>query len=262
MRHYLYSIVFIAVLFSSCRTKRNLTYFSDLPDSTTYKTKVLNLAETKIQAGDILSITVNSPSPESNMLFNGGMPLTQSMGTGLQSTSATPAAPAQNGYEVNHSGDVNFPVLGKVQIAGLTKEQAAEKITDLLKGYIKQPVVNVRFLNFRVTVLGEVTRPSTFNVQNDGINILEALGMAGDMTVYGKRENVLVVRQTGETRTMARLNLNNKSVFESPYFNLQQGDVVYVEQDKSKLSATRTAILTSIIVGSVTIISVLLSRLL
>src|SRR5690606_22386711 len=119
-------------------------------------------------------------------------------------------------------------------LTGLTLTQAHNRMAEELNKYVKEPIVNVRYLNFKVTVIGEVNEPSTIAVDNDKINVLEALGMAGDMTAYGKRENVLVIREDQGRRHMARLDLNSRAAFESPYFYLQQNDIVYVEPDIMK----------------------------
>jgi polysaccharide export outer membrane protein len=143
------------------------------------------------------------------------------------------------GYLVDKNGFINFPVIGKISLAGLTKEQANDKMTDLIKEHVKNPIVNLRFLNFKITVIGEVATPSSFTITTEKINVLEALGLAGDMTEFGKRENVLIIREKDGKRTTARINLNNKDVLSSPYFYLQQNDIVYVEPDnETKVAQT------------------------
>jgi polysaccharide export outer membrane protein len=119
-------------------------------------------------------------------------------------------------------------------LAGLTKEEATEKMTLLIKNHVKNPIVNIRFLNFRITVIGEVNRPSTFTIPTERINLIEALGLAGDMTSYGKRENVLIIKEKDGIRKAVRVNMTKKDVMNSPYFYLQQNDVVYVEPIKIK----------------------------
>lgn len=212
----------VLVVFASC-SKRNLVYFSDMSASEP-ATAIKNFTSPKIQADDILTITVSSLSPESNVIFNNVL---------LPSTGNTNtiADKINEGYLVDKDGFINFPVIGKIALAGLTKEEAIQKMTDLLKTQVKNPIVNIRFKNFKVTVIGEVKEPATFVVETEKINVLEALGLAGDMTTYGRRENVLVIREKEGTRVTARLNLNSKAVLNSPYYYLQQNDVVYVEPD-------------------------------
>lgn len=223
----------LLILISSCSSpKRNLVYFSDLPKTTEFSTTISNYNAPKIQADDILSISVSSLNAESNVLFNNVL---------LPATGNTTiiADKINEGYLVDKSGAINFPVIGKIPLAGLTKEQASDKMTDLIKEHVKNPIVNIRFQNFKITVIGEVTKPSTFTVETEKVNVLEALGLAGDMTAFGKRENVLIIREKDGKRTTARINLNNKEVLSSPYFYLQQNDIVYVEpENETKVAQT------------------------
>lgn len=249
------------VLFlGSCSTPKDLVYFSDLKNTAKFDAAILNNVEPQIQANDLLAIGVSSLNAESNLLFNGA-----SISRVNDRLNGNPSAegPAGNSYVVDKSGFINFPVLGKVKMAGLTKEDAQEKLTAEISKYVKNPIVNVQFQNFKVTVIGEVNRPSTFTVNNDNINLLEALGMAGDMTLYGKRDNVLIIREQNGKRSMNRVNLNRKDVLNSPYFYLQQNDIVYVEPDKAKgaqISTGRQVL--PYLVSAASIITVIVSRLL
>lgn len=206
-----------------------MVYFSDIEKEAAYSTNITSTLETKIQSGDLLRITVSSLNPESNLLFNAGVINTQ---TDIRQ--ATNLVSLNQGYLVDKEGSINFPVLGKVVLAGKTKEEAVQEMSRLMIEYVKEPIVNVSFLNFKVTVIGEVARPGTFTLDNDRITLLEALGLAGDMTQYGKRENVLIIRDEGGERKAIRLNLNNKEILNSPYYTLHQNDVIYVEPDKMK----------------------------
>lgn len=216
-------LVVLVILLSSCGGNRNLVYFSDMSSSEP-AAPIKNFTSPKIQPDDILTITVSSLSPESNVLFNNVL-LPQNGNVGML------AEKINEGYLVDKNGAINFPVIGRITLGGLTKEEAQEKMTDLIKTQVKNPIVNVRFKNFKVTVIGEVMKPASFVVETEKINVLEALGLAGDMTVYGRRENVLIIREKDGVRTATRLNLNNKSVLSSPYFYLQQNDIVYVEPE-------------------------------
>ena len=242
------------ILFTSCQ-RRNLAYFSDMNGETTYTEKVSNATEPKIKPDDLLSITVSSINPEANILFNQGVIASEStVGTGGVDKTI-------QGYVVNNEGYIQFPILGRVKIGGLTKEEAIQKITAILQEYLQDPIVNIRFLNYRITVIGEVNKPSTFTVPTEKINLLTALGMAGDLTVYGKRENILIIREEGGKRTMTRVNLNNKDILDSPYFYLQQNDVVYVEPVETKAaqaSLTRSNI--SIALAAASVLAIILTR--
>lgn len=260
----IFSIFSLALFCASCTTNRNLVYMSDLGDSTAIQEAILNKVETKIKEGDILSITVNTLSPESNALFNKGEMLTPG-GTSAQTmVSQTSGATALSnvGYLVDKDGNINFPVIGSVSVEGLTLEQVRQKLTTEIAKQTKSPIVNIRFMNFKVTVIGEVTQPGTFTLTNDKINILEAIGLAGDMTPYGKRENVLLIRESNGQRTLTRLNMNRKNITQSPYFYLQQNDVVYVEPDNEQKTAqadVRSQRMIPIFTATISAMAVLLS---
>ncbi|PVY38683.1 polysaccharide export outer membrane protein [Pontibacter virosus] len=175
----------------------------------------------------MLDISITSLSPESNVLFNSGV---IQVGGGASSSSTGKTS----GYLVDRNGYVLIPVIGKVRIAGLTKQEAINDLALRLGKYARDPIVDIKFMNFKITVIGEVNTPSTFNVTSDRINVLEALGLAGDMTPYGKRENVLIIREQSGERITTRIDLNKKEVLNSPFFYLQQNDIVYVEPDKVK----------------------------
>ncbi|WP_232835087.1 polysaccharide biosynthesis/export family protein [Pleomorphovibrio marinus] len=192
--------------------------------------KIKNALESRIQPIDLLSITVSTLNPESNILFNSGVISSIGSSAGQGST------PSQlnEGYRVDNNGEINFPVLGKIKLAGLTLEEASDKMIQLLEKEARNPIVNIKIMNFRITVVGEVNNPSTIPVPSEKINIIEAIGLAGDMTPFGKRENILLMREVGEDRTTVRLNLNDKAILDSPFFYLQQNDIIYVEPDKAR----------------------------
>lgn len=188
---------------------------------------ITNDFDLTIQPNDLLDVRVTSLSAESNILFNKGVIQTSSSDGAGANTKST-------GYLVDRSGNIVLPVLGKVNLAGLTKEQAEKKLALELGKYARDPIININYLNFKVTVIGEVNSPSTFTVPSERINVFEALGLAGDMTPYGKRDNVLLIREQDGERITTRINLNDKNVLHSPYFYLQQNDIVYVEPDRVK----------------------------
>ncbi len=239
-------VLFVSFLSIAC-SKRNLVYFSDINTESTFTTSVDSLIQQRIQEDDLLSITVTSLNAESNMLFNAGvlMPTGGTVNTVI-------STPINESYLVDKDGFINYPVIGKINLKGLTKLEAVNKMAKLLDEYVQNPIINIRIMNFKVTVLGEVQRPSSFIIPTEKVTILEALGLAGDMTAYGRRENVLIIREKDGTRSTTRLNLNDKNVLSSPYFYLQQNDVIYVEPYKTKSiqsdSNPRTfAIITSVV---------------
>jgi polysaccharide export outer membrane protein len=222
-------------IISSCTPTRNLVYFSDMKDNVGYSEEIRNKIDSEIQPDDLLSITVNSLNPESNTLFNNGVLQT----TG--STSAVPASKSGEGYLVDKAGDINFPVLGVVKLAGLTKEEATNRITAEVKKSIKNPIVNIRYLNFRVTVVGEVNHPAVFTIANERISLIEALGLAGDLTPFGRRDNILIIREKSNIRSAIRIDLSSKSALSSNAFYLQKNDVIYVEPVKARSLQTSTS---------------------
>lgn len=191
-----------------------------------------NVVTPTIQPDDLLSIMVNSLSAESNMLFNQGV--LGSLGSSVSEAKAQQTTRA-DGYLVDKSGDINFPVIGKIRLLGLTKEAATDTIENILnREYVKDPTVNIRFLNFKITLVGEVNRPSTVTILTEKVNIMQAISLAGDLTVIGKRENVLIIREKDGERKLIRVDLNDKALLTSPNYYLQQNDIVYIEPDSYK----------------------------
>ena len=214
-------LLFLVVFSSMGCAKRNLVYFSDIAESDIYSVKVPEMIQPKIQRDDLLKITVNSLSEESNILFNAGV-----MDTGSDGRLTAAQRALNEGYLVDEKGEINFPVLGKVKLVDLTKAEAIEEMSFRLREYVKDPIVNIRFINFKITVIGEVNRPSTLVVTTEKVSVLEALGLAGDMTMYGKRENVLIIREIDGERKATRINLKRKELLSSQFYNLQQNDLV------------------------------------
>ncbi len=252
MKNYFIILLFFVILLSSC-AKRNLVYFSDIGSNQEYITEISRTVEPKIQSGDLLRITVSSLNPESNLLFNSGIMTPSGMEGQRLNNNVTQL---NQGYLVDKNGEINFPVLGKIKLAGLTKEEATEEMVFLLKEYEKDPIVNLAFLNFKITVIGEVANPGTFTLETDRITLLEAFGLAGDMTEYGKRENVLIIRDVDGERRAIRINLNDKEILNSPYYMLHQNDVIYVEPDRIKAVQASTNQRTFAVLGILTTLTV------
>ena len=247
------------LLLSSCVNSRKAIYFNNIQDTTL--NNALASVEPVIQTNDLLNISVTSLNPEATMVFN-----TPNITTPVSATSSgtTPSAagygtPQLMGYLVNSDGTIKFPVLGAVKAAGLTKRQLETLLTDSLSNrkLLVDPIVTARFLNFRVTVLGEVAKPTTLNIASERISILEALGLAGDLTIYAKRDNVLLIRETGDKKLVKRLDLSSNEILTSPYYYLKTNDIVYVEPRKEKIAATsRTQQLLPIILSAASLIAV------
>jgi len=220
-------IILLCCVLVSCQHGKNITYLQNAASNPTENT-IANPG-IKIQPKDQLSIVVSSKDPELASSFNLPLQTTHSGSGSFYSYRLMP-------HSVDENGEIDFPILGKLKVTGLTRHQLSEMIKQILilVGQIKDPVVTVEFMNFRITVLGEVRSPGTFDVPNDMITLLEAIGRAGDLTIYGKRENVLVRREQNGVIQYYYVDLRSTSISHSPAFYLQQNDVVYVEPNNTK----------------------------
>lgn len=259
--NFLFCCLLCVLFFSSC-SKRSLSYFSDLERKGVEENRIENSKDLIIQPDDLLSISVTSLSPEANILFNKGEIVPVGHSASYPGNSGSSPL-FQDGYLVDKDGYIDFPILGKVQLAGLSKEEAKAAVNARLEQYLKEPMVSIRFLNFKITVIGEVNRPATFTVPTEKITILEAISMAGDLTNFGKRDNVLLLREEQGVRKMITLNLNKKDLLNSPYFYLQQNDLVYVEPVRARAAqASNTRNNLGLILSASSVISIILTRLL
>lgn len=242
LRHLVYfNLPIISLLLlNACVTHKQLVNFQGTALPLNKPEDILNLINLEIQPEDLLHITVHSGDVEAAAPYNlnpqngnnNNAFMNQQAGNGANSLELF------SGYFVDREGFIDFPGLGRIEVAGLTLEEAKFKILDLLKVYLKDAVVNIRFLNFKITVLGEVNAPGTIRLTNKRVTLLEALGMAGDLTSYANRTNILIVREHDGKRTYERLNLQDNSIFASPYFYLMQNDVIYVEPLPAKTATT------------------------
>lgn len=222
----LLSILTLAV--TSCNTYRKINYLQDVvPD------EAERIAINKgilIQPKDMISIVVSSRNPELALMFN--LPVI-SYQAGSESVSGQ-GSQRLLGYVVNNDGNIDFPILGLIHAAGLTRWELANEIKSKIVGmnYIKDPVVTVEFMNFKISVMGEVTSPGTYNIEGDKITLLQALSLAKDLTIFGRRDNVSVIREQDGERIVYQVDLRSASLFDSPAYYLQQNDIVYVEPNK------------------------------
>lgn len=249
MRILLYFIIVMSLL-SSCASRKDLVYFQ--ADSTELNTSY-RMNAPKLQRGDILTISVTADDIRATEPFN---QINAYQGASLQNTN--PFIPT---YTIDENGYVDFPKLGKVLLAGKTRTEAIDFLRNEVSKYIVNPGVNINIRNFRVTVLGEVVKPGSFIIENDRISILEALGMAGDLTINGVRKNVLVIREENGQKLEHRIDLTNRQSLNSPVYFLKQNDVVYVEPNGAKVQSSKytqnTSIFVSIAGLIITIIAVI-----
>ena len=219
------------MLMVSCTSYKNVPYLQN-PEVVNSYVDSLPMYDAQIMPKDLLTITVNTSDPEAAAPFN----LVVQSPINVARTSNLTQQPSLQQYLVNNEGFIDFPVLGRLKVGGLTKNQAEDLIREKLGDYLREvPIVTVRMSNYKIAVLGEVARPGMFTVNNEKVNIFEALAMAGDLTVWGIRDNVKLIREdaTGK-REIINLNLNNAEIVTGPYYYLQQNDILYVSPNKTK----------------------------
>lgn len=226
-------LLLLPFLLTACQSYKKVPYFQNV--------EVVNEAEqqeklydAKIMPKDLLTIVVSCTNPELAVPFN--LTVASNAGIAVSTSSYVTTQPVLQPYLVDNEGNINFPVLGELKLGGLTKREAEQLIIDKLKPYMKEtPIVTVRMVNYKISVIGEVMRPGTFTISNEKVNLLEALAMAGDMTVYGLRDNVKLIREDANGKQqIVTLDLNKAETILSPYYWLQQNDIVYVTPNKAK----------------------------
>ena len=233
MKIWNYMLMCVVVLCTSCASSKKVVYLQDVVPLK--QQDIEQKYEVYVHNDDLLAIMVNSKNPELALPFN--MPMvTYQLGSG----STGSGGQRMLGYLVDSNGDIDFPILGKLHVAGLTRMQLTEMIKQRLidEDLIKDPIVTVQFLNYKVSVMGEVNAPGSFNISGDRITLLEALSRAGDLTIYGRRDRVAVIREKDGKRTILMHDLRSSDIFNSPCYYLQQNDIVYVEPNRAKAEQT------------------------
>ncbi len=221
-------LVFSLILLLSCASKKKVVYLQDIDQTKSYDSSTLY--EPKLQPDDLLSIIVSAENPELSVPFN----LPQIQGNYEINNN-------QNGiktYLVDNFGYIEFPVIGKLKLGGLTRTEATAKLVTAVGEYIKNPIINLRILNFKVSILGEVLKPSSFTLSSERITLLEAISMAGDLTIYGKRNNILIIREAEGKKTYNRVDITKSDFLNSPFYYLAQNDIVVVEPNKTRVNAS------------------------
>ncbi|MBR9845680.1 MAG: polysaccharide export protein [Algicola sp.] len=239
--------IFVLVIVSSCASRKDIIYFQDEPLST--ESKLDNTFELTYKTNDILTIDVSSVEPAAVMPFNLS-PVSYANTNNGASLNANGNLLRQT-YLVDPQGNIEFPVLGTLKIGGLTRAEATELLKERLREYVKDAIVNIRLINFTVTVLGEVNRPGTYTIQDERISLSEALGLAGDLTIFGRRDNVFLIREVGGQKKYAKLDLRSINVVNSPVYYLSQNDVIYVEPNKAQVRQSSYNQTTGVIISAV-----------
>lgn len=242
-------IIFLS-LFTSCASRKDIIYFQ--PDSVQLNC-TYELNAPKLQPGDLLAISVTADDIRATEPFN---QISQYQIGNIQNTS--PFIPT---YSIDINGQIDFPKLGKINLGGKTRTEAVDFLKSKLSEFIVNPGVSISIRNFKVTVLGEVVRPGAFTIENDRITVLEALGMAGDLTINGVRKNILVIRELNGKKQEYRLDLTSRESLNSPVYYLSQNDVIYVEPNGAKVQASKytqnTTVFVSVASLIITMVSVL-----
>lgn len=226
LRHISISVfmTLVMLLAAGCSSQRQLTYFDDIETNESGVMGNLGDYQVKLQPDDELIITVNSINPKASAAYN--LPL---VNPATASEAGIPNNPTQQSYVVNALGDITFPVLGKIHVAGMTTLQLADYLTERIAENVVDPVVRVDLINFHYHVLGEVGHSGSFRANGERVTLFDAIASAGDLTSYGRRDNILVIRELDGKKVYQRLNLKDSKIVDSPFFYLRQNDVVYVE---------------------------------
>lgn len=236
----------LSLLLFSCRTSRPVQYLQGPIDTAALSR--IRLPEPLIQKGDLIGITVYSDNPTATAIFNQQMNTSllpnATSGAGIEGAAASAGAASQSmpGYLVDANGNIRFQLLGELHVEGLTKAGLENLLKEKLSGkYLSNPYCNIRFLNYKFTILGEVTRQGVYSIPGERISILEALGMAGDITMFGLKDSITVVRETNGKRSFGYLDVSKPEVFASPYYYLQQNDIVIVKANPKKPDISEAA---------------------
>lgn len=218
-------LVLVTLILTSCASKKDVVYFQNATDFETLVNK--NVFVPKFKVDDILGIYVSTLDAEASAPFNL-----------FRGPAQVAGIPEQVDYLVDKDGNIDFPVLGKIKVEGLSPEELRVVLQQKLSPYLKDPIINIRLMNFTISVVGEVNRPGTYVVNGEQISILEAIGLAGDVTIKGKRSNILVIRDFNGTKVINRIDLTTKKALNSPVYYLTQNDVVYVEPNRSAITSS------------------------
>ena len=230
----------VIVFCTSCNSYKNVPYFQDLKRSDKIGDNIDNFSPVTVQPQDILGVSVNSLNPE-----------------------AWKDDDNKNGYLVDLDGNIQLPLVGTIKVAGLTTNVIQQQIRKKLITYLKEPTVNIRILNFKISVIGDVAKPNVYPVANERITVTEALGLAGDLNITGMRNNVLLIREIDNKRQYINIDLTSAELFKSPYYYLKNNDVIYVQPDKTKTnSGDRSYRTVSLILSVLSVVTIILTSVL
>jgi polysaccharide export outer membrane protein len=247
--------IIVLATFSSCVTSQEIIYFQDEPLSSL--SSVAINTEIAYKPNDLLTINVSALDPETVKPFN--LPVITNSSTSLDSRGEIRIQT----YIVDQDGNIDFPVLGKLKFGGLTREQATLMLKEKISEFVKDPIINIRLTNFTVTVLGEVNNPGTYTVEEERISFIEALGLAGDLTIHGIRNNIFLIREQNGVKRFTKFDLTSINVVNNPNYYLEQNDIIYVEPNSAKIrsaSYNENYVLIISAVGTLATIAAILVR--
>ncbi|WP_304199894.1 polysaccharide biosynthesis/export family protein [Flavobacterium alvei] len=234
--------LFVLLVFS-CKPSKELVYYQNIDGLAS--TEKLNSYEIKIQPDDLLMIIVSADDPESALPFN----LSTISIPSAYNTMASRGQETMQSYLVDASGSIDFPVLGKLEVGGLSRSEVMQLLESKISKYIKNPIINIRLTNFKVSVQGEVTIPGTYPINSDRVTLIEAISMAKDLTIYGKRDNILIIREVNGVKSYNRVDITKADFINSPFYYLAQNDVVYVEPNKTRINGAAVGANTGVIIS-------------
>ena len=232
----------------ACANPKNIVYYQGIADQNELEQTVLSY-EVKIQPDDLLNIIVSAENPEIAMPFN----LTTAA-VGTSNPNMYRGQEMIQSYLVDSKGNIQFPVLGSLHVGGLSRSELLDLLQNKISAYIKQPIINIRIINFKVSVQGEVTSPGVFTVNTERITLIEALSMANDLSIYGNRHNVLLIREQNGKKMYQTIDITKADFINSPYYYLAQNDVVYVQPNTTKMNASAVGPNTSVILSSLSLL--------
>lgn len=225
-----FPVILIALLSMSCNEYKQIPYFQDVKSGQISTDKISNYSLLTIHSADILGVSVSSRNPESSSIFNYN--LARANGDSFNTKPDNPVT----GYRVDENGMIHLPLIGEMKVAGMTTNEVTEKLSAMLLTYFKDPIVNIRVLNFKVAVYGDVLRPDVYTLQNEAATVTQALSLAGDLNITALRKNVLLIRVENGERKYVHLDLTTKEFMQSPYYYLKNNDEIYVTPGRSKFA--------------------------
>jgi polysaccharide export outer membrane protein len=245
--------VLLVLLFFSCASRKDSVYYQNI--DTMSAPEKQNSYEIKIQADDLLTIIVSADDPETAIPFN----LSTISMPSTTNAMASRGQESMQAYLVDVNGMIDFPILGKLKVGGLSRTEVMQLLEAKIAKYIHNPIINLRLMNFKVSVQGEVTVPGTYSLASDRVTLIEALSMAKDLTVYGRRDNVLIIREVNGVKTFNRVDITKADFIHSPFYYLAQNDVVYVEPNKTKINGAAVGANTGVIISVTSLLITLIT---